>query len=180
MSEFIFRNLDDSTRAYMLKEIGADDASGKIYPSKRFNETGEKKYTEFLKQTVQTGTESTLANLLRTRNCFKELETKTVKGKPIQAKVPSNAAEVFAEGEFNRYYLRGLCLRAIEEGVMIEIYRARESITPRELSSGLIGKLIDPQSLLSDLRENTGVDTALGLPPGPNSGLSGKLTPKPI
>src|SRR6266851_5569734 len=33
----------------------------------------------------------------------------------------------------------------------------------------------DPKALLTDLRSNPGVDTALGLPPGPNSGLSARL-----
>ena len=159
-------------------EIGADSASGKIYLSRRLNGSGEAKYPEFLKQAAQKGTEITLAHSLREQNCFNGYETKTVKGNTIQAKVPSNAADVLAEGEFNRYYLRGLCLRAIDEGMMIEIYRARESASPREESLALIGKVIDPQSLLADLRENIGVDTALQLPPGPNSGLTGKLAPK--
>jgi hypothetical protein len=39
----------------------------------------------------------------------------------------------------------------------------------------LIGKIIECDKLLNDLRENIGMDTILGLPPGPNSGLSVEL-----
>ena len=46
---------------------------------------------------------------------------------------------------------------------------------PRPESEAKIGKTIAPQSLLDDLRKNIGVEPALGLPPGPNSGLSVKL-----
>ena len=58
--------------------------------------------------------------------------------------MPSNAHEILAEGEFNRFYIRALCLRAVD-------------------------------ALLRDLRSHPGVETSLGLPPGPNSGLSVQL-----
>jgi hypothetical protein len=92
------------------------------------------------------------------------------------SKVPRTAPITLAEGEFNRFYLRGLCQRAIEAGgPAIEIYRARASVTPRPESEAMIGRHLDADKLLVDLREHVGVDTALGLPPGPNSGLSGRL-----
>ena len=93
------------------------------------------------------------------------------------ARVPYTAPMTLAEGEFNRFYLRGACLRAASEVSrnMIEIYRARPSVNPRPQSEALIGTRLDPTILLSDLRDHIGVDTALRLPPGPNSGLSGRL-----
>lgn len=45
----------------------------------------------------------------------------------------------------------------------------------RSASEAMIGSHIDPHALLEDLRTHQGIDTALGLPPGPNSGLSVKL-----
>jgi len=96
------------------------------------------------------------------------------RGKPV--KVASNAPQRLAEGEFNRFFLRGLCLRAIDEGIdEVIVYRARASSSPRSESEALVGTRFDPKVLLNDLRENLGVDTALGLPPGPNSGLSARL-----
>ena len=62
-----------------------------------------------------------------------------------------------------------------KDGNKIQIYRARESSNPRQESIKLIGIEVNPEKLLADLRTNIGVDTVLGLPAGPNSGLSGKL-----
>lgn len=59
-------------------------------------------------------------------------------------------------------------------GTELEIYRAGYSRSPRSESEAMIGRRIDAQALLEDLRAHAGVDTALGLPPGPNSGLSAR------
>jgi hypothetical protein len=64
----------------------------------------------------------------------------------------------------------------MEEGVeALVVYRAKEVANPRPESTALIGKSLPANRLLDDLRANVGTDTALGLPPGPNSGLSVKL-----
>ena len=94
-------------------------------------------------------------------------------------KVPVNAADTLAEGEFNRFYLRGLCRRALENGEKeLVIYRAKPVSQPRRESERKLGTTVDAEALLRDLREHLGVDSALGLPPGPNSGLSAKLPAK--
>lgn len=98
-------------------------------------------------------------------------------GEADEGKVPVTAPWTFAEGEFNRFYLRGLCLRAIDEGKSIEVYRAKAVVAPRPESTALIGARLNPHTLLADLRIHLAVDTALGLPAGPNSGLSGRLVP---
>ena len=54
-------------------------------------------------------------------------------------------------------------------------YRAKQVSNPRPELEALIGQSIDPAKLLNDLQTKIGVDTALGLPAGPNSGLSAKL-----
>lgn len=43
----------------------------------------------------------------------KDTETATRNGKTFSKKVPVTAAETLAEGEFNRFYARGLCLREV-------------------------------------------------------------------
>jgi hypothetical protein len=92
------------------------------------------------------------------------------------AKVPINAPDMMAEGEFNRFYARGLCLRAIAEGIpTVTVYRAKEVNNPRPESEALIGTHVSAEQLLQDLRQHTGTDTDLGLPGGPNSGLSVRL-----
>ena len=88
----------------------------------------------------------------------------------------SNAHEMLAEGEFNRFYIRALCLRAIEDGMaQVIVYRAKAVQNARSESERKIGQGVPVEALLRDLRTHPGVDTALGLPPGPNSGLSVRL-----
>lgn len=82
---------------------------------------------------------------------------------------------MLAEGEFNRFYIRALCWITLLTGKKLKIYRAKFSQTPRIDSQRMIGSFIDAEQLLLDLRKNPGTDTALGLPPGPNSGLSVEL-----
>jgi hypothetical protein len=85
------------------------------------------------------------------------------------------AAQTMAEGEFNRYYARGVCIRALAEtgsDATVTVYRARESANARSASVALIGTTPSAAALLEDLRTHIGMDTALRLPPGPNSGLS--------
>jgi hypothetical protein len=88
-------------------------------------------------------------------------------------RVPYNAAEVLAESEFNRYYVRGLCRRATVNGIpRLEVYRAKYVVEARPESQAKIGLLVDPEVVLIDVRSSTGVETALGIPPGPGSGIS--------
>lgn len=98
------------------------------------------------------------------------------KGGVTTARVPVTAAETLAEGEFNRFYARGLCRRALEDSIReLIVYRAKEVRNPRPESVAMIGRRVDPTALLGDLRTHPGVEPALGLPPGPNSGLSVRL-----
>ncbi len=90
--------------------------------------------------------------------------------------MPLNASTMLCEGEFNRFYIRAVCLKAINlNQELITVYRARESANPRSTSIELENTTFSAKDLLNDLRVNIGVDTAFGLPPGPNSGMSVKL-----
>jgi len=53
--------------------------------------------------------------------------------------------------------------------------RAYITSNTRPESQRMIGNTISAKALLDDLRAHIGVDTALGLPAGPNSGLSVRL-----
>jgi hypothetical protein len=72
--------------------------------------------------------------------------------------------------------MRGLCARAKAEGTTrAVIYRAKHVTNPRPESEIMIGTDVEVDQLLADLRTHIGTDTALGLPSGPNSGLSIRL-----
>jgi len=77
-------------------------------------------------------------------------------------RVPKNAPQTLAEGEFNRYYIRGLCARAIAEGIdEVVVYRGKAVKDPRTESQAKIGKRFNARVLLRDLRNSTGVEPAV-------------------
>ncbi len=100
-------------------------------------------------------------------------ESRTRSGEMKSKKVPVTAPETLAEGEFNRFYARGLCARAIAEGISeVLVYRGKEVKQPRPESQARVGTRIAAKTLLEDLRKSQGVEPALGIPAGPNSGLT--------
>lgn len=169
---FNFMDLTSDIRQKMIKEIQEDIAKNNLYYSKRFNQNGKQKYPEILiKNVTSNGNDVSLGLELKENQCFL---TEEMSARGLR-KVPVNAPEIFAEGEFNRFYIRALCLHALAEGKNLEVYRAKNVVGARSSSQEKIGDLVDPQSLLNDVRNNIGIDTHLGLPAGPNSGLSVKL-----
>lgn len=168
---FDYKNLDQETRNEMGVEISNDINNNQLYLSDRLSPKGIADYPELLKQATYHYDALWLAKQLVQETRLLPM-VNTARG---PKKVPSNAATTLAEGEFNRYYMRGLCRIAIINNVNVEVYRAKSVDNARILSQHKVGQVIDPKILLNDLRENIGVDTALGLPSGPNSGLSIKL-----
>ena len=170
-------NLDDRTRRYMLDELDADVAQGTLYMSPRLSERGQADYEGLLRTAIESGDDVSLAASLRSPGRMRATRPRrTPKGGATPAKVPATAPETLAEGEFNRFYARGLCRQALEDGVNeLVIYRAKEVRNPRPDSRAKIGTRIDARALLEDLRTHRGIEPALGLPPGPNSGLSVRL-----
>lgn len=173
---FVFDNLDPATRQLMIEELKLDLAAGRAYISPRLSPAGQVGYVGALEQAMASGTEQTLGQLITDGGFLNARETSRSKtGKTFEKDVPRNAHETLAEGEFNRYYLRALCLRAIKDGVTLEVYRAKAVANPRPESEAKLGVEVDPAALLADLRNNAGIDTFLKLPPGPNSGLSARI-----
>jgi hypothetical protein len=169
-------DLDEHTRQHMLAEFEDDLAASRLYLSPRLDSDGRLRYPELLREAFGSGSDMTLAAALSSPGILKTTEQRKTKSGVTMAKVPHTAPQTLAEGEFNRFYLRGLARRAIAEGVSsVVIYRARASENPRPESLALENTELPAEGLLADLRESVGVDTALGLPPGPNSGLSARL-----
>jgi hypothetical protein len=168
--KFKFEDLNNQTRQGMLDEIMDDISRNRLYASKRFNENGYDLYRDLLRASVIMGDEEILAADLKALGCFKLFTEKRSMDGISLVRVPETACETLAQGEFNRYY----CKIAIATGRQLIIYRARFSQNPRIESEMMIGKFIDPEKLLTDLRNNIGVETALGIP-GINSGLSVKI-----
>jgi len=169
-----YKNLDADTRRLMLAEIDRDLSEGLLYLSDNLNPQGQQIYPELIKAAARDGSDVTLAAVVRGWLNAHEKPRKLKSGgfsKPPVMRV--NAHEMLAEGEFNRFYIRAICLRAIQQGVPeVVVYRAKIAEHARAESEQKIGQRISAEALLRDLRAHTGIDTALSLPPGPNSGLS--------
>jgi hypothetical protein len=174
---FSFVHLDGQTRPYILDEIAIDVATDRLYLSDRLSEIGRVNYLAYLTQAAELHDEVWLAGQLRLSKCFNSTyQRKSTKGGYAIVPMPFNAPETLAEGEFNRFYIRGLCRRALVSGVtQLLIYRAKPVENPRPGSELRIGAALEPANLLQDLRTNIAVETYLGLPPGPNSGLCVRL-----
>lgn len=172
-----FRNLDQRSRELMLEELEMDLNSSTLYLSDRLTPNGRNLYSVLLENAFKTGDDATLANSLRNGYFNSSYLRRKPKGGYSDVTMPVNAPDMLAEGEFNRFYIRALCRRAIEEEKsIVRIYRAKFVSNPRPESESLIGHQTNAKQLLDDLRTNIGKDTTSGIPGGPNSGLSVELT----
>lgn len=172
---FDFKNLDDTTRASMLQAIEEADMTGNIYYSSRFNQAGKDQWLSLLKQAADKHNEHWLAYQLETNRLMKDFESfSTPSGGYTTKHVPHTAAETMAEGQFNRFYILGLCKRARDEEIsQLIIYRAKQRDKPRSESQRLIGSHLSVEEIEKQLK-NTKESFKSQLVQ-PNSGLSVKL-----
>ncbi|QMV51884.1 hypothetical protein [Ewingella americana] len=169
-----YLDLDQTTRQFMSEEIQYDKQNDRFYLSNYLTTRGKEIWPTLLEEAIQQD-DAWLEKEIQNRGLLAEFypRRKPKSEEMTQARVPYTAAQTLAEGEFNRLYARGLSSRAISEGdEFVEAYRARHSEKSRPESEAIIGAKFKPQNILDDLRNNTGVETALGVPPGPNSGIS--------
>lgn len=158
-----YANLDDHTRRFMREEIAMDNAAGTLYMSARLSPRGAQDWPDLLQGAAAQGNDATLAEMLNRDGRLNEFEERRKpKGGVTMARVPETAAATLAEGEFNRFYSRALCRRALDQGIpRLIVCRAKHVTSPRRESEQKIGTQFDAGQLLADLRANPGVDTAL-------------------
>ena len=177
---FTFHNLDAVTRRYMLQELEMDLRNGKIFLSNRLAADGKEAFPALLREAIAAQDEEWLAE--QVQPFLRDTEERQMSGGDVTtARVPVDAHTQLAEGEFNRYYIRGVCARALDEGIdSVEVYRGKQVSQPRAESQAKIGQHLSAQALLDDLRSTSGSDDdpMLGVPAGPNSGLTVRLAPR--
>lgn len=168
---FDFKDLDATTRDYMVTELDRDESVGVIYESPRLSAHGRSVYARLLRDALVSGTPESFADALSSAGVFNAME-QTVKG---PKKMASNAPSLLAGGEFNRYYVRGVATRAVDSGQEhVTVYRARTSGHSRPESEAQIGTAVSASDLLEHLRANTLTPENVELP-DVNSGLSVRL-----
>jgi hypothetical protein len=120
-----YDSLDEAARRFMIDELNRDIQGGTLYISTRLTEAGASEWPNLLREAFHNHNDDWLAEQIRTRDLMRATAQRRTKGGGITtARVPYNAPKTLAEGEFNRYYIRGLCKHVIEcGGTEVEIYR---------------------------------------------------------
>lgn len=170
-------NLDTpGVRNQMLAEIIADEAESRLYRSGRLSPRGIADFPGLLREAAESHDVTWLAAALRQHDRMNRTERRHGKKGAETKDVSRTASETLAEGEMNRYYMRGLCLVLLGESpeAEVEVYRAKRVTTQRPGSRYRVGLRLKAADLLADLRANR-KETDFGIPGGPNSGLSVRI-----
>ena len=170
-----YESLDPTTRRFAIAELNGDITTGAYRTSERIRHTAIAEYQRYLHEALRYYDDRWLEE--HASDLMIDFEPRrTPSGGQTAVKLPQMAARMLAEGDFNRYYMRGVALRAAEEGrQVVEVYRARLSMEPRRESAELEGRRLPADEVLKYLRGELSSDpfvTALGRP---NSGLSVRL-----
>jgi hypothetical protein len=170
-----YENLDTTTRQFMLQE----SQLGGHYISPRLTEIGLQQWVRLLETAIQAHNDDWLGREFLTRDLLQDQEPYTTKhGRSWRRINKPSSAIMLAEGEFNRYYLRGLCVRAANDNIpTLLIYRGKAVSQPRPDSEAKIGTHIEVKGLLATLRcdDFVSIEQAFAVPAGPNSGLTARL-----
>ena len=163
-----------AVQRFMIDEIQDDIVNSKIYLSPNLNQKGIKEYPNiFLNSVKRNGIDDFISNL--TLDYFNTHTLRNTKNGPIFAKMRFDANIMLCQSEFNRFYMRAICLKSLDENKkFVKVYRAGEVKIKRSISYNLIGKEFLAEEILNDLRQNPGKETRYKLG-SPNSGLSVEL-----
>lgn len=171
-----YLDLDPTTRRYSLAELDRDIATQSLIVSAWLRPGTVSQYQKLLQDALSYYDDLWLEE--RVQELLVDFEVRrTPSGGETTARVPEHAARVLAEMDFNRYFMRGLCARALAEGrAEVEVYRARLSSQPRPESSQSEGERLSAATLLEELRALTAETLPEATLGKPNSGMSVRLT----
>ena len=166
---FTFLDLDSVVRNHMVTEFQNDMLDGGPYISSRLSRAGIEAYPTILGEALRDGDPDSFQAGLSQPGFFISHEPNPSGG---LKKTPSNAAQLLAHSEFNHYYARGVCSKALEvsEDAVVIVYRARPSRNPRPESEALIDNHLEARSVLTSLRTSR-IDRSVSIPQV-NSGLN--------
>lgn len=142
---YYFPDLDEQTRLYMISELEFDIRTDLFYEPLSMNTLGLMNYKRLLKECFENGIPETLQQKL-TYSFFK-------KENHSGRKIPSTIRETIAFSDFNRYYIRALLLRALNENKKLYVYRAKQVMNERKQSRFLINKIYFDQRQVGQMLE---------------------------
>lgn len=174
-----YANLDPATRRFSLAELERDAANKTLIIPDRLRSGQFSAYQKLLTEALKYYDDLWLEEHVQSMLVDVEPRRMPSLGQTI-AQVPENAARILAEGDFNRYYMRGVCARALAEGrAEVEVYRARLSVEPRPESTELEGAHLSAAYLLGELRGLTPKTLPIATLGRPGSGMSVRLIQQP-
>lgn len=172
---FDFHDLDENTQRTMLKEVASDMEQKALYVSSKLNTRVRAKYPQLLMESIKNANPFEFANQVEAGYLYTPRQ--------LRQKEESGMKEVGLEGvalaynEFNRFYIRAICRRALTENKQVRIYCAKTTDTEARKSTiqRAVGKYVNPFAVLVDLRAHIGKNCVLGVIGGINLGLSVEL-----
>jgi hypothetical protein len=148
-------------------------AADSLYRSPQLSETGLCHYQPLLRAAIRNGTEDSFAQALGALGAVRPPSRWQHPKEVGPAEALADATFRLAERELHRFYIRGLCCRALEQNIgLLVIYRARPADPGRTPADSMIGLRIDVRSLLEDLRGAFRSLPPHGLPQCRDPGLS--------
>lgn len=129
----------------MVSELELDISKGLFYEPKSMTSSYLLTYRRLLKECCQNDTPESLQKKL-TPAFFRQ---KDRNGRKISA----NISQMVAFSDFNRYYVRAMLLRAIQENKMLTVYRAKQSANERKESCTILNKVYSDKMQMQQLLE---------------------------
>lgn len=168
-----FPDLDEQTRLNMICELEMDIRTGMFYNPVSMTDYGLMNYKRVLRTCFEKGNVQTLINSL-SPDYFRQYDKNG-------RKIPSNIREMIAFNDFNRYYIRALLLRAVNERKILHVYRAKLVNNERKQSETIINNVyFDERKIRNMLNLFRNYRKLFNMKPQPvllkpNSGLSVRL-----
>lgn len=138
-----FPNLDTKTRSIMINELERDFKNGLFYEPSSIKPEYINSYQLLLRKYFEIGHVEGLEKAL-TPSFFNSIDKNGRKS-------PSNIAQIIAFTDFNRYYVRAILVRAINEGKSVSSYRAKQSQQERKESKMMISRCYSDKRTLAQL-----------------------------
>lgn len=140
-------NIITQVRIFAVEELLADYEDKNLYVSPKLASGKMLNYCQGLVQALFHGNDKTFTQYLIEQNCL-----------TAEALKRSNAAEELAYNEFKRYYIRGVCLQALNTtpGKLLQICYAKVSETPSKDAAALIGDTLHPERMIEVARKIPG------------------------